>query len=95
VISLGVVSAGCPNACLNLGPVGREWVIDSVTGCCVERLYKTAENRVPGRACTCSCNGPVCAIDQPVGATLGGLPISCGAGCATHITVDLACDGAQ
>jgi hypothetical protein len=94
VALISVASTGCPGACLAVGPYQLEWIVDERTGCCVEHLYRTGLEAPSTLRCTCSCSGSVCAIDQPVGSTVQGFPIGCGARCTTHITVDLACDSA-
>lgn len=93
MVLIGLASAACPGACLNLGPIGREWVVDEETGCCVERPYRRGVDP-RGRPCSCSCSGATCRLNEALSAMPNSYPVICSdeTGCATELTIDLACD---
>lgn len=99
VATMGLAIAACPNACIDRGsPNGLEWVVDERTGCCVERIYRRDVDPLPRPYCTCTCDGSVCSVNEPVSSRPGN-PANCSDGvsfrCATHTTIDLACDSTQ
>lgn len=71
-----------------------EWVVDPTTGCCIERRFERGDP-LPRPYCTCTCDGDACSLNQPV-STKPSNPTTCSDGtsarCATHMTIDLACD---